>query len=302
MMRVIVATDGSPSACVALDLAAAIPWPDGTSIRVVEAIDAGVVQPLEGPWPAVTTMRSAALEDVLRRSANDVVIRAREALERPGVDVAAEVLSGRPATVIVEAARRFRADLIVVGSRGHGTIESMLLGSVSAEVVDHASVPVLVARRNGWGRTVLAWDGSPCGRVAADLVRDSPVFAASHVRVVSVADVGVPWWTGLPESGSPDTLPSYLEAGEESRRVHDRLAADMRDELRAAGLDAEAQRLDGDAAASVIDAARELHADVVVVGTHGRTGLARLVMGSVARNVVLHAPCSVLVARAVAGS
>ena len=110
------------------------------------------------------------------------------------------------------------ADLIVVGSRGHGTIESMLLGSVSAEVIDHAPVPVLVARDGRIDRVVLAWDGSSC----AALRRRSrcaawPVFAHSAVRVVSVADVDVPWWTGFPEPGSAELMPMFVDSATASR-------------------------------------------------------------------------------------
>ena len=81
-----------------------------------------------------------------------------------------------------------RADLIVIGSRGHRTIESMLLRSVSAEVVDHGLAPVLVARGDQTTRAVLAWDGSSCARRAAEVLGT----AGSDVRVVSVTDVEVP--------------------------------------------------------------------------------------------------------------
>ena len=124
-------------------------------------------------------------------------------MARPGLSVEAVVLRGRPATAIVDRARDMHADLVVVGSRGHGTIESMLLGSVSAEVVDHAPAPVLVARGRRIERIVLGWDGSSCAARAADLLRTWPIFAGSRVRVVSVADIEVPWWTGFPTRARP---------------------------------------------------------------------------------------------------
>ncbi len=180
-------------------------------------------------------------------------------------------------------------------------IESMLLGSVSAEVIDHAPVPVLVcAARRRPDRSRLGSIG--LRHAAADLLRAWPIFARSSVRVVSVADLEVPWWTGFPAPGSPETLSLSLEAADASRRTHDALAREMTDEMRAAGLEAVAERRNGDAATEIIDAAGEAMADVIVLGTHGRTGLARLVLGSVARNVLHHAACSVLITRAPAGS
>jgi nucleotide-binding universal stress UspA family protein len=298
-MRVLLATDGSPSAGCGVDLVAGIEWPAGTTIRVVEAIETGVAM-FGGP-PALAMIQTDTLEEEVSEVARETVENARERLSRPGVEADAAVLRGRPAAEIVDAARAMQADTIVIGSRGHGTIESMLLGSVSAEVVDHATVPVLVARAPTLARVVLAWDGSSGARAAADLLRTWPIFAGSAIRVVSVASVEIPWWTGYPLDGSPQLLPIYDDAVSASRSEHDELARKMTTQLQSAGLEAEADRRDGDAAAELIAAAREWKADLIVMGTRGRTGLTRLVLGSVARNVLHHAPCSVLVVREQSG-
>jgi nucleotide-binding universal stress UspA family protein len=260
---------------------------------VVEAIQIGAAL---GVWPA-PTFDVDRLDAALRQTAVDTVERTRSRLARPGLDVSGEVMPGRAATAIVDAAGSLKADLIVMGSRGHGTIESMVLGSVSAEVVDHARVPVLVARDGAIDRVVLGWDGSAGARAAADILTAWPMFSRSAVRVVCVAGIEVPWWTGFPQPGSPETVPMVLEAAEASRTTHEAMARDMADELRAAGLAAVPERRDGDAATAIIAAATETRAGLIVLGTRGRTGLARLVLGSVARNVLHHATCSVLVVR-----
>lgn len=293
-MRVLVAVDGSAPAGRAVELVANIAWPAGTEVLAVEAVETGAGL-FGGPWPAVAMFQADSLEAEIRAEAQLTVAEARGRLARPGLTAEGAVLRGRAATAIVERARGMRADLVVVGSRGHGTIETMLLGSVSAEVVDHAPAPVLVARGVGIGRVVLAFDGSPCAARAAELVCRWPIFAGSSVRVVSVADVEVPWWTGFPEPNSPQLIPIYLDAADAARRQHEQLAREMTAQLQAAGLRAEADRREGDAATEILAAARESKADLIVLGTHGRTGLARLVLGSVARNVIQHAGCSVLV-------
>jgi len=295
-MRVLVATDGSPSARRAVDLVASIPWPDETTIQVVEAIQTGAGL-FSGPWTIMDLAPVEQLEVDVQASAEDTVEEARRHISRPDRTVVAAVLHGRPATAIAEAAEVMKADLIVVGSRGHGRIETMVLGSVSAEVVDHAAVPVLVARGKDIGRVILAWDGSSCAAAAADLLLRWPIFARSSVRVVNVIDVKVPWWTGLPEPGSPEMMPMYLEAADSLRRGRDALMDDMVSKLRRAGIAAEADGREGDAATRIIDAAKASDAGMIVLGTHGRTGLSRLVLGSVARNVLVHAPCSVLILR-----
>ena len=158
-------------------------------------------------------------------------------------------------------------------------------------------MPVLVARGRQLKTVVVAWDGSPCAARAASLLRSWPIFAGSAVRVVSVADIRVPWWTGFPVDGSTTSLTIYADAANASRQRHDELAREMTAELQNGGLAAEADRREGDAATEILAAAAAMKADIIVMGTHGRTGLARLVLGSVARNVLQHATCSVLVAR-----
>ena len=295
-MRVLVAIDGSEPAALGVDLVANVAWPGGTEILVAEAVETGAGL-FGGPWPALATVQADRIEAEIRAEAERTVHRARERLARPGLTVQAAVLRGRPATAIVDRAGRMPADLIVVGSRGHGTIASMLLGSVSAELVDHSPAPVLVARGDDTTRVVLAWDGSSCASRAADLVCTSPIFAGSAVRVVSVADVEIPWWTGCPVDGSPALRPIYADAASASRKHHDELAREMASALRAAGLTAEADGREGDAATEILAAAGAFKADIVVMGTHGRTGLSRLALGSVARNVLQHATCSVLIVR-----
>jgi nucleotide-binding universal stress UspA family protein len=92
-------------------------------------------------------------------------------------------------------------------------------------------------------------------------------------------------------------MPMYADAAEASRRAHDELARQLAAELTARGLRATPERREGDAATEIIAAADTRDADLIVLGTHGQTGLTRLVLGSVARNVLHHSSASVLIAR-----
>jgi nucleotide-binding universal stress UspA family protein len=238
-MRVLVGTDGSSSAGLAVDLAAGLAWPDGSTIHIVHAIDLGPAL-FAGPWPTVALTQIDDIERRLEGYAREELDVARERSTKPGVQVRTTILRGRAATAIVEAAGADRADLIIVGSRGHGAIESMLLGSVSEEVVDQAAVSVLIARRATASRVVLAWDGSPGGRAAADAVRTWPIFAGAAVRVVSVAESGSRWWTGVPvDGGAMEFASVYLDAAEASRADHEELARSLARELQEQGLTAD---------------------------------------------------------------
>lgn len=295
-LRVVLATDGSATAGLAVDLVAAIDWPPGTSVLVVESIESGPAL-FGGPWPSVALVQADALEAALQEEATATVQAVADRLAGHGLRAEAKVLRGRPAMTIVEAALQAEADLIVLGSKGHGTIESMLLGSTSSEVVDHASVPVLVARRRRLDRVVLAWDGSATADRAAGLVRSWPIFARSTIRVVTIADVEAPSWVGATEAPATEAASAMLEASDTSRALHASLPDEMAAMLTAAGLAATAELRQGDAASEIIAAAAADGADLIVLGSHGRTGLARLTMGSVAAKVLRHAPSSVLIVR-----
>jgi nucleotide-binding universal stress UspA family protein len=295
-MRILVATDGSECAGVAIDLVAAVDWPSGSTIHVVEAVAAGV-SVFGGPWPPIPPVDTSDFDEDIRTQAIQDLALASERLAAPGRSVEVTAVAGRAADAITSQAEQVKADLIVLGSRGHGALETMLLGSVSSEVVDHAHVPVLVARGPSMRRVTLAWDGSASAERAAGLLTDWPAFAAAEVHVLSVADVDAPWWARADVVSEEVAAEAYDEAAEPSRRQHEEMAREMADRLAEAGLRATPARRDGDPAEQIVRFAKSQEADLVVLGTRGRTGLKRLLMGSVARNVLLHVHCSVLLVR-----
>ena len=165
-MRVVLATDGSAQARVAEELVWRLDWPVGTTIRVVAVQPPGFdVYGL--PWTAASPEVIQYADDSLHQSIAGQLESVVARIRRPGLEVESLFLTGRPASRIVEEARAWAADLVVVGHRGRGTIGTMLLGSVSAEVVDHAPCPVLVAREGIVRSILLATDGSRSARHAS---------------------------------------------------------------------------------------------------------------------------------------
>jgi nucleotide-binding universal stress UspA family protein len=294
-MRVLIATDGSAPATMAIELAAGAGWPPDTVIRVMTAIDSATA--FGGPWATAAVLQVPDIEAELRSYARKTVNEAAEPLQQAGRLIETVVIDGRPATAITEEAERFGADLIVLGARGHGAIEEMVLGSVSAEVLDTSTIPVLIARDGGLARILLAWDGSPSAERAASLLEAWAIFASAAVRVLTVTETNMPWWTGTTEVAGPEVIDMYLQALDESRSQRRKLAASMVARLQAKGLTADAEARDGAAAEQILAAASAWGAELILMGTHARTGLARLALGSVARSVVHHAQMSVLVAR-----
>ncbi len=294
-MRVLLAFDGSAGATEAVSLAESIAWPSDSSIRVVSVIEP-IMMSVSGPWDrgaALAPELEAAIMDYAHETMREVVQR----LGTSGCSVEGVVLRGRAASAIIDAARDFRAELVIVGSRGHGTIASLVLGSVSSEVVDHASCPVLVARTTALSQVVFATDESPSAQVAEAILAGWPIFDELPVRVVSVADVVHPWTTGIAPTMYTQVLEAYADDLRKAKAEHQRIAAEAARRLQEGGRQADAEMRNGDAAAEIIAVAEQRSADLIVLGSRGRTGLTRLLLGSVARNVLSGSTASVLIVR-----
>ena len=295
-MRILLAVDGSPSASRARDLVASLAWPPGSVVRVVAALD---VAPAlwGGPWIPAIPAGADEYEAHALRELTAVVEDARAPLEAAGLTVEADLLRGSPALAIPDDAKIWKPDVTVVGSRGHGPVEALLLGSVSSAVVDHAEGPVLVARSDHVRSIVLAEDGSPAGIAARDLVLGWPAFAGIPVRVVGVVDIAAPWRSGIAPTMFGAAMNLYTEMITSSRETYNQVVAATVATLQAAGRTAEGELREGDPADQLTRAVHDVAGDLIVIGSRGHTGVSRIVMGSVAHSVLLHSRCSVLVVK-----
>lgn len=288
-LRVLLATDLSRCAESATRLTASLPWPKNTTILVLGAI--------EGARPVVEPEGSAGTDERDAREFTYAVRLASETLAAPGRTVETVTTFGRPAEAIVEEAARFRADLIIMGSRGRGPVRSALLGSVSAEVVDRAPCPVLIARRERISSVVFGADGETRTAAAADVLA-WPVFADVPIRVVTVANVDLPYGAAAESRAKFDAaVNSYLKKTNEEDTRCDRIAKQRAAQLTAVGIRATGEVRHGAPAKAILAAADAFGADLIVVGSRGDRGLHRMVVGSTAREILYEAPCSVLIAR-----
>lgn len=297
-MRILLAVDGSACSDHAVKLVASLQLPPDSLVRVI-SVQEPYTDALVMSWAAMgdagTNLETE--EEVDARRHREAVAHAEAKLLREGLVVEGFLVHGRPASSIVDEAGAMSADLVIVGSRGHGTISTMVLGSTASEVVDHAHCPVLVARSERLGPVVFADDGSHSARTAEAVFTDWPIFRAEQVSVVTVAEVAIPVAAGFTPGMYDQVLESYTKSADEARQATEREASGEAHRLVDAGFAAEAMTLEGDPAAEIVRYAAERKVGTIVMGTRGHTGLARLILGSVARNVLLHAGCSVLVVR-----
>jgi nucleotide-binding universal stress UspA family protein len=300
MMRVLLATDGSESANNAVETVRSLALPAGSVIHLV-AVLPSTPELFGAAWDAYVPGDAEAIEQQMITELGTALERVKARIERPGVGVEEEVLRGRAATMIVEAANTFGADVVVVGSRGHGVWKRLLLGSVSAEIVDHAKRPVLVARKPSVRSVVLGTDGSEGAHFAAQFLARFPALAGERVKIAAVAEILSASALGFSPAVSGAFMTEMIESTAEADERLGEVTAATASILSETGIPTETAVVTGDPATELVRLARSSDADLVVVGTSGLGGVARAVLGSVARNVLINARCSVLVVHQPAG-
>ena len=142
-------------------------------------------------------------------------------------------------------------------------------------------------------KIMIGVDDSPHSQAAVEFVRKMTWPKGSTIQVLSVVRpvVGI-------YAEAYVAAPAYVEeANEEAVRFHQEIASNAERALQGTSLGVEAKILHGDPRTELVEAARVGQADLLVLGSHGRTGMTKLLMGSVASYVVTHAPCSVMVVK-----
>lgn len=140
-------------------------------------------------------------------------------------------------------------------------------------------------------KVLVAVDDSPFSRAAIEYVKGATWPDGAEFEVVSATP---PIWLGPGEAVAADAI---TELNRQQERYHRETAERGAAELQKAKLRATSRPLSGDPRHALVDEARRMNADLIVVGSRGRSGVAKILLGSVASHVVTHAPCSVLVVR-----
>ena len=233
------------------------------------------------------------MEDVLRM--DGLLEKARQAVEKQvenitrgkrGLAVSIRIEHGTPHGAVLKLARKLSPGLIVVNAQEIG---SGLLGGPSERILRYASCPVLMTRTSPAGKVLAATDFSDPTLPAIEAAASESPRRKVPLVVMHVLET-VPVMTSVFESGMLWPMPEVP--------IHIRETLQKRLDDCARRIKAKrAMLVDGLPAESIVSAARELPAELLVVATHGRTGFSHTVLGSVAEDVVRYAPCSVLVVR-----
>jgi nucleotide-binding universal stress UspA family protein len=147
-MKILLATDGSDYSKAAVNSVAERPWPEGSEVKIISAMEVPFAPTTEA-WVLPDSYYSE-LDRVAREQAEAAVKYAVERIEAgkaSGLEIITRIISGSAREVILDEAEKWGADLIVLGSHGYGGWQRFLLGSVSHAVASHAHCSVEIVRR-----------------------------------------------------------------------------------------------------------------------------------------------------------
>lgn len=278
--KILVAIDGSESGRNALLQAFRFAVDEKCWITVTS-----VVPPYDGEIELVGVKDIRA---ALRKPCEDALTDAKKFAEQERVLVKTVCEEGEAHERIVDLADAENCDLIIMGRRGLRPVERMLVGRVTARVIGHSQRDVLVVPNGtkvGWKTIVLATDGSKYSTSAADRAISFAESYGGELKVLSVVDVPAEFYAEAPQ------------AVEEMVGKAKEYVAGVKRRAEGAGVKTETFVGEAEAFEAITALAKEQNADMIVIGSHGRTGLRRLLMGSVAEKVIGYAPCPVLVVK-----
>jgi nucleotide-binding universal stress UspA family protein len=279
-MKLLIAVDSAISNEVLVDAVGIRPWPKGTTAHVLS-----VVADMEVPeqvWREEGYGKGAVRREMKTRG--EEIGPAVERLKEIGIPAEVVVARGDARHLIPFFARKWSSDVIFVRAHVRKDLTHWMLGSVARVVVTSAPCTVQIVRDvedrahtlHSGRRVLLATDGSETSASAARALAGRPWPEGSEFRVVSVEE---PWAIKSSSMGPQEAVTSAEQV------------------LASAGLKATGAVFSGKAKDVILEEARKWDADLIVVGSHGRRGFKRFLLGSVSEAVAMNAHCSVVVVR-----
>jgi nucleotide-binding universal stress UspA family protein len=237
--------------------------------------------------PEATEEIYKTLEQSMREDGERLLKRVESLLPLHAGPTSKHLRIGSPAKAILSMAEEQKADLIVMGARGLGPIKERLLGSVSHRILTLAPCSTLIV--NGPVKPVkqilLPLEGPSDAEAAVRFLRLKPFHEAVELTLMTVLPwTEPPWPSGAAaEAAATEMLEKQTEYIES-----------MSERLRAIGYQAHGVAVVGTPATMILQQATTLRSDLILMGTKGRQGITRFVLGSVSHAVLHKAPCPVL--------
>lgn len=294
--KILVGIDFSVESKVALDQALEIARHTGASVTLLHC---GAIPDHPAVPPSMETTVDAYIKILDQRLAEDReqlrMLRERHAGQ--GVDISHMVIDGFADKKIPQAAKELGADLVVVGTHGRTGVKRFLLGSVAERVTRLCESNVMVARpredgRGGFQRILVPTDFSKTSERALAVATN---LATAGARITVLHCWQIPPMATASYAPVKAAQDLYVPMREELGREAAKSGAAFIDTAMREGVDFDFRHVESTPAEGIQSWLDENECGLVVMGSHGRRGLRRFLLGSVAEVTIRHAPCSVLV-------
>lgn len=294
-MRILLATDGSEYSETAAKLLACLDLTPEDEITVFHAVS----------WiPFLYDEESyySALREIKKELAPKVLDAALEIFGPVPAKVSVAIIDGSPEEYILDIAEKSGMDMIVMGARGIKGIRTLFVGSVTRAVASRCPVPVLIARapvaeKKRWMKILFATDGSDYSLSAARFLSSLPFADGTELTIVNVI---WPEFSDIPERFALEINEKMKELVADARRLEfaqsEKIIEKTREYLTRRFRHIGVLSIVGDPSAEILKAAESSGADLIAVGCRGLKGIKGM-MGSVSKNILNHAKCSVLIGK-----
>jgi len=276
--KILVAVDGSEASRNALRQSFKLALDEKKWITVV-AID----PPYQGDLSLVGVSN---ISEVLKGPGEKNLEEARHIAETENASIKTRLEEGEPFQKIAEVAEEERCELIVMGRRGMSGIERALMGSVTSKVIGYFEGKTLVVPEDtplGWKTILVATDGSKFSDAAIDEATDYAKSYGGSLKIVNVVYTNDEFL-----ANAPDVVEKMVDKAKTGLNA-------VMDKAKKEGVDTEVFVREGEPYQIIVNLAKELNVDTIVMGSHRRSGIKRIFMGSVTSMVIGHAPCPVMV-------
>jgi nucleotide-binding universal stress UspA family protein len=243
------------------------------------------------------------LREIKQEIAPKILDAALDILKSTKAKVSTAIEEGSPEQCIIEAAGSSNADLIALGARGIKGITSLLIGSVTRSVAHSSTKPVLVIKPPGCRdadrlKILFATDGSAHALETGKLLSRIPFSDNAEIRILNV--ISSPFSLNIPEAFHPGINERIVEIETRAREMEfsnsERILGQAREFLSKSFKKVEVVSEIGDPSTEILRVSEGSGSHIIAVGCRGMRGL-KEIMGSVSRNVLTHARCSVLIGK-----
>ena len=276
---------------------------DARLITYLDRMADNLAEPVTGRDPGDRPAASDQLKESLAREIKGRLDELADRMALEGIPTETRVDFGRPSETIIRMAQDSECDLIAMSTRGRSTLASGLLGSVAYSIIHESPVPVLVITPE---RAKLHWD-TDYGISKVIVPLDGSEFAESVLPYAASLsrkmDMGVTLVQVLSQDefiygGGAYGIREYLpRIREEARAEARKYLTGVARQLRQKGLDISVEMVHGSPASTITEMARAADHDMIALTTHGRSGISRLLLGSVAESVIRKSGDPVLIVR-----